>query len=389
MDTYGVHNSGVAEREVVIRQLKRSGVQYSLRFIGTVGVRTSMNELPAKCQEDVALASIKMVVGEARLLDNVAAQSDLIGSEHIEGSVRPTIYNCRVDLNVCSRWILLVESSVRKVRRFSIRDISIAYPGHDNLRAFFCFIAKSPIDNRRKCFVFHGGAETHEVYNCLTLAFELSYDELQIHQMSDGNSGPYVPPEHALTPEFRQGIASQLLPTPTINVAQPRPNTTHSLLTTGNDIGTPQAMRDRSRSASGQDGIAEVTREQREAITAGLFEASWFHHTMTREEAERHLRTDGQFLVRQSPNAGNAWHGMQFVLSGRYKGRVEHMCIVGPKGRISSDRGPFTSIVELIEWYMRSGEELSSKSNSHSTLKLENPITSSGQQRLVYKEGLQ
>jgi len=152
-------------------------------------------------------ASIKLVVGEARILDNFAAQSDLSGSEHIDSSVRPTIFNLRVDLNVCSRWILLVESRVRKVRRFSIRDISIAYPGHDNLRAFFCFIAKSPVDNTRKCYVFHGGEETHEVYNCLTLAFELSYDELQ---RPEGRNGPST--GHAELVKFHHGEASHLLP---------------------------------------------------------------------------------------------------------------------------------------------------------------------------------
>src|SRR4051794_329688 len=122
-----------------------------------------MNELQAKCQEDVALSvailpcyvelegghlfrsCIRLALGEIDI--STGNLAGLKGAEHIDTTSKPIISNCRVDLNVSSRWVLLVESSnVHRVHRFSINDISVVYPGRDHLSELFCFIAKSPID---------------------------------------------------------------------------------------------------------------------------------------------------------------------------------------------------------------------------------------------------
>jgi hypothetical protein len=75
----------------------------------------------------------------------------------------------------------------------------------------------------------------------------------------------------------------------------------------------------------------EVSEARYLEITKHLWQASWFHGLLPREEAERRLRADGQFLVRQSPSIAR-----QFVLSGMNSGEIRHMCLIGrgPSGRV-------------------------------------------------------
>lgn len=53
----------------------------------------------------------------------------------------------------------------------------------------------------------------------------------------------------------------------------------------------------------------------------------WFHGLLTRENAEKLLVKDGDFLVRETNKAEK-----QYVLSGRYKGECRHIFLVDPSG---------------------------------------------------------
>lgn len=53
----------------------------------------------------------------------------------------------------------------------------------------------------------------------------------------------------------------------------------------------------------------------------------WFHGLMTRENAEKLLTRDGDYLVRETNKAEK-----QYVLSGRYKGECRHIFLVDPSG---------------------------------------------------------
>jgi hypothetical protein len=56
----------------------------------------------------------------------------------------------------------------------------------------------------------------------------------------------------------------------------------------------------------------------------------WFHGLMTREQAEKLLTSDGDYLVRETNKADR-----QYVLSGRYKGECRHIFLVDPNGVVS------------------------------------------------------
>lgn len=53
----------------------------------------------------------------------------------------------------------------------------------------------------------------------------------------------------------------------------------------------------------------------------------WFHGLMTRDNAERILVRDGDYLVRETNKAER-----QYVLSGKYKGECRHIFLVDPSG---------------------------------------------------------
>ena len=53
----------------------------------------------------------------------------------------------------------------------------------------------------------------------------------------------------------------------------------------------------------------------------------WFHGLLTRENAEKLLVKDGDYLVRETNKAEK-----QYVLSGRYKGECRHIFLVDPSG---------------------------------------------------------
>jgi len=57
----------------------------------------------------------------------------------------------------------------------------------------------------------------------------------------------------------------------------------------------------------------------------------WFHGLLTRENAEKLLVNDGDYLVRETNKAER-----QYVLSGRYKGECRHIFLVDPSGVVKN-----------------------------------------------------
>lgn len=58
-----------------------------------------------------------------------------------------------------------------------------------------------------------------------------------------------------------------------------------------------------------------------------LRQEPWYHGRMTRRAAERLLRADGDFLVRDS-----ATNPGQYVLTGMQAGQPKHLLLVDPEG---------------------------------------------------------
>ena len=97
-----------------------------------------------------------------------------------------------------------------------------------------------------------------------------------------------------------------------------------------------------------------------------LEKMKWFHGLMTRENAEKLLINDGDYLVRETNKAER-----QYVLSGRYKGECRHIFLVDPSGVVRTKDRVFESICHLIQYHQDNNIPIISKDNE---LLLERPI---------------
>lgn len=79
-----------------------------------------------------------------------------------------------------------------------------------------------------------------------------------------------------------------------------------------------------------------------------LREEVWFHGKLRREDADKLLRRDGDFLVRESTQTKG-----QFVLSALQQGSPKHLLLVDPAGRVRTKDMTFDSVSHLINYHIR------------------------------------
>lgn len=65
-----------------------------------------------------------------------------------------------------------------------------------------------------------------------------------------------------------------------------------------------------------------------------LRQEPWYHGQMSRRAAEKLLRADGDFLVRDSASSPG-----QYVLTGMQAGQPKHLLLVDPEGVVRRSRG--------------------------------------------------
>ncbi|KAB0362787.1 hypothetical protein FD754_006943 [Muntiacus muntjak] len=84
-----------------------------------------------------------------------------------------------------------------------------------------------------------------------------------------------------------------------------------------------------------------------------LRQEPWYHGQMSRRAAEKLLRADGDFLVRDSvTNPG------QYVLTGMHAGQPKHLLLVDPEGVVRTKDVLFESISHLIDYHLQNGQPI-------------------------------
>ncbi|XP_028351713.1 SHC-transforming protein 2 [Physeter macrocephalus] len=89
-----------------------------------------------------------------------------------------------------------------------------------------------------------------------------------------------------------------------------------------------------------------------------LRQEPWYHGQMSRRAAEKLLRVDGDFLVRDSvTNPG------QYVLTGMHAGQPKHLLLVDPEGVVRTKDVLFESISHLIDYHLQNGQPIVAAEN--------------------------
>eukprot|EP00062_Callorhinchus_milii_P002277 gi/632938308/ref/XP_007904520.1/ PREDICTED: SHC-transforming protein 4 isoform X2 [Callorhinchus milii] len=78
-----------------------------------------------------------------------------------------------------------------------------------------------------------------------------------------------------------------------------------------------------------------------------LVKEIWYHGRMSRQEAERLLLNDGDFLVRESMTTTG-----QYVLTGLQGGQAKHLLLVDPEGMVRTKDHIFDSVNHLISYHV-------------------------------------
>lgn len=79
----------------------------------------------------------------------------------------------------------------------------------------------------------------------------------------------------------------------------------------------------------------------------------WYHGKMSRKEAEKLLKVNGDFLVRESTTTPG-----QYVLTGLQGGQPKHLLLVDPEGVVSQPWGHGAGLPSPVLQAWCSGEEL-------------------------------
>ncbi|NXS37167.1 SHC1 protein, partial [Pomatostomus ruficeps] len=74
---------------------------------------------------------------------------------------------------------------------------------------------------------------------------------------------------------------------------------------------------------------------------------TWYHGKMNRKEAEKLLKVNGDFLVRESTTTPG-----QYVLTGLQGGQPKHLLLVDPEGVVRTKDHRFESVSHLISYHM-------------------------------------
>ncbi|KAF8567332.1 hypothetical protein P879_05188 [Paragonimus westermani] len=354
-----------------------AGVSYKLRYVGAMAIRVAFKSLDQESRTKISLAAIRRVCEEAglKLLQPRSVDTGMNSLFAPKSNNRWAMSN--VSLTITSQ-ALTVHSldSNSLLFRHNLPMVSFTCVGDEDAADFICYVAKSA-DVERMCYVFDcPSGLALEVITTISQAFHLG------SMLSTGtrskNGTPQSPVTHPVTrspsatfDNFANfGDDVWLFEEPALSASS-----VDDVNTSGKKQNKPQHTSDHWPSAT-QDKTPNMTSNvivkdnSSSPVTVPEHLARlepvgepWYVGEMSRLEAERLLRYDGDFLVRKSTQ-----HSSQFVLSGLKDAKHRHLLLADPNGQVRTKERVFDSIQHLIDYHLRSGMPIRSGSNEISLI---------------------
>lgn len=386
-----------------------AGVTYSVKFLGSIVVLESMKSLDFNTRTAVAKECIyricSVIYPKAAFNKKFKQPNCLfftqrsVAGEYLAES--PDLQFSQIDVNftVTSDSLSVIrEDNGNLLYHHRMQTVSFASGGDGDLIDFVAYIAKD--DDGRKCHVMECvGGLANDVITTIGQAFELRFKQ----HLSEKPS-PFTVPDRTEvsavplnqdsvrldSPNQSEGVASSGWATPTLPPYQsPRPyrpvpfgdspgkstvfdfgdtsagfdspllrnrNIPVEHVRVGSAIYTkpykPTTSRVEMPESDSTDDAGVRVMSPRLASSAGNlpYDEPWFHGKISRQESEKRLLRNGEFLVRESPTSSG-----QFVLSGRHDGDTKHLLLVDPEGRVRTKDQLFMSVSHLINYHLYNG----------------------------------
>lgn len=399
-------------------QAVQEGIAYQIKYVGCIGINESMKSLSFEVRTQVARESIRRVAETARLL-SLPRRSNRRNDDNVNKILST---NCitqwsgmNVQLHINTQFLKVTQSECNDTLfQHTMQNISFACGGDTDIADFVAYVAKDEA-NGRACYVFECGADglANNVITTVGQAFELRFRKFLSSMPNNnsnnnnsnnnsshsnnsssnvnGNSKNHLHNHNSHNHHSNNKTSMSPPTTKTTNSTPPVTTennsnkkfinnsgstssssaTAHAATTNspGGSSVLQNSINNSTKQTNGSSGSSQAQPQQQPKkynFDEKLEKMHWFHGLLTRDNAEKMLMSDGDYLVRETNKAER-----QYVLSGKYKGECRHIFLVDPSGVVRTKDRVFDNICHLIQYHQGNNIPIISKENE---LLLENPI---------------
>ncbi|XP_010562332.1 PREDICTED: SHC-transforming protein 1 isoform X3 [Haliaeetus leucocephalus] len=361
------------------------GVSYHVRYMGCVEVLQSMRALDFNTRTQVTREAIGLVCeavpgakGAVRRRKPCGRSlNSILGKSNLKFAGMP------ITLTISTSSLNLMASDCKQIiANHHMQSISFASGGDPDTAEYVAYVAKDPV-NQRACHILEcpeGLAQ--DVISTIGQAFELRFKQylknppklVTPHDRMagfDGSAWDEEEEEPAPDHQYYNDFPGKEPPIGGVVDMRLRDGAAQ----TPNHLGATLNMdKTRQASAAGTPATANGS-TQRDLFDMKPFEDAlrvppsvpmglppaqvlasmeeqlrrepWYHGKMNRKEAEKLLKVNGDFLVRESTTTPG-----QYVLTGLQGGQPKHLLLVDPEGVVRTKDHRFESVSHLISYHM-------------------------------------
>lgn len=293
-----------------------------IKYIGCVGVKTSMRSLNPRTRSEVAKESINRLCKAnniQRQVDNEKHQQDYI-NQMLDTEPNLTHSGSQVELCVTTTHLnVILRENKSIIIQHEMPNVSFASSGDDETVDFVAYVAKNA-EFKRACFVLECGFRSGKsVLDSIARGFQLRTHQILYNSNTLSKKSPTLSQD-----SFNSNVS------PVFQTSFFHDSNLNSSYKVSNENNQ-------------NDGVIMETR-------SSLEKEPWFHGSyLSREESETRLKQDGDFLVRESMlDPGH------FVLSVMNDGIKLHL-LFDTIGQVRTKEMVFDNISQLISYHHLQG----------------------------------
>ncbi|XP_043533364.1 SHC-transforming protein 1-like isoform X2 [Chiloscyllium plagiosum] len=358
-----------------------SGALYAVRYMGCVEVLQSMRSLDFNTRTQVTREAISRVceaVPDAkgamrRRKPPSKGLSTILGKSNLQFSGMNIIMSISTNsLN------LTIPHSKQIIANHHMQSISFASGGDPDTTDYVAYVAKDPV-NQRACHIVECSEDlAQDVINTIGKAFELRFkqylknspvvitpnerrpglaiwnvegDEDQNHGYYNETAGKLAPPGSPENAKVKEDSAVYSNNSQIKKDGDFSQTASPSSVTIYENYSDPHKetfiMAEQVDAATFNRTTAVPLSNTLSSMREQLAKEVWYRGRMSRQEAERLLIKDGDFLVRESVTTPE-----QYVLTGLQGGQAKHLLLVDPEGLVRTKDCIFDSVSHLISYHV-------------------------------------